>query len=337
MTNTRLLIANYIDNSLICKLLKKGYEITTINTRIKGPLSLHLPIKKIDLVYFAKFSPPIWDDIDIIFNRTRTPVIYAFHSPLIVFNKNIRLKNCINNAISLIKLAYMKIIKSVTALHVLNTYEYHLLKSLSFKCYYVPLGVDTKKFKPGLKDNMFTVIFVSPRYQKGVDMLIKIVPKVLQKAPDLKFILTGRGFLSQYFISLKSLFGNNVEICERLPQSEFTRLFSSSHILLFPSRYETFGLVVLEALSSGMPVVCYDISGAPRDLVKKYGTGVVASPFNVNQIVNGILGYYEMWKNEPERFKGLSIACRNVASKYDWSIVANLFDDMFRKVLNQKD
>lgn len=332
MTKISLLIANYIEDSLISELLERDYEIATVNTRIGSCLASRLDIKKFDLMYFAKFSPPMWDDTNVIFRHIRTPTIYAFHSPSIVFNPY-RLTNYVYNAMSSVKLAYMKIAKPIAALHALNTCEYNLLKSLGFRCYYVPLGVNTNRFKPGIKSNKFTVVFVSPRYQKGAEMLIKIVPKVLRKAPDLKFTLTGRGFMSQYFTSLERFFGDNVKVCERLPQREFTQLFSSSHILLFPSRYETFGLVVLEALSSGMPVACYDIPGAPRDIVKKYDIGFIANPFNVDEIVNGVLSYYEMWKKETGEFKRLSIACRNAALKYDWSIIADLFDDMFRKVL----
>ena len=336
MKKTRLLIANYIENSLISELLRRDYEIATVNTRAIGRLPSCLDIENFDLVYFAKFSTPIWDDIDILFRRTKTPVIYALHAPSIMFNPH-RFRDYIYNVTSSIKLAYTKIAKPVTMLHALNTSEYNMLKSLGFKCHYIPLGVNTKSFKPRVKSNRFSVVFVSPRYTKGVDMLSEIVPKVLRKAPDLKFTLTGRGWLGQYFTSLKSVFSNNVEVCERLTQREFVNLFSSSHILLFPSRCETFGLVVLEALSSGMPVVCYDISGSPKDIVKKHGVGVVTNPFNVDEIVNGVLSYYEMWKNETEEFKRLSIACRNVALKYDWSIIAGLFDNMFRKLLRQED
>jgi len=336
MKKTRLLIANYLENSLISKLLKRDYEIVTVNTRIGDRLGSHLVNEKFDLVYFAKFYPPIWDDIELLFHRTKIPVIYAFHSPSIIFNPY-RLKNHILNAISSVKLVYTKIARSVVALHALNTSEYHMLKSLGFRCHYVPLGVDTERFKRGSKSNRFTVIFVGSTYGKGVDMLTRIVPRVVRKAPDLKVAFAGKGFLSERLALLESMFRNNIEVYGGLPQDELAKLLCSSHILLFPSRFETFGLAVLEALSSGMPVVCYDIPGAPKDVVKKYDVGVVVKPFKTDDLVNGILGYHELWKNEPEEFKRLSLACRNVALRYDWSIIARCFDDMFKKTLSKQD
>jgi len=336
MAKTRLLIANYIEKSLINELLKRDYEIAKINTRVENRLALSFAFDKFDLVYFAKYYPPVWDDLDILLHRTKTPIIYSFHSPSIIFHPY-RPKNHIMNVISSIKMAYMKIARPFTAFHALNTSEYNLLKSLGLRCYYLPLGVDTKLFNQAPKNSKFTVVFVGPRYAKGVDMLMKMLPRVLRNAADIKFLLTGRGFLDQHFMSLKSAFSDNVEVYEWLKQEEFAKLLSSSHILLFPSRYEAFGLVVLEALSSGMPVFCFDIPGAAKDIIKKYRSGAVANPFNIDELTDNILRSYEMWKNEPEDFEQLSSSCRNVALRFDWSIIANAFDEMFHRVLHRKD
>lgn len=290
---------------------------------------------KFDLMYFAKFTPPRWEDIHILLHKANIPIVYGFHAPSMIF-KPYRATNYYNNLISAGKLAQMKIAKFVAAFHVLNADEFKLLRFFGLNCHLVPLGVDTNQFRPGSKNSRFTIVFVSARYQKGVDMLIHIVPAVLKKAPDARFILTGIGFLSSYFYSLKKAYRNNVEVCERLPESQFTQLFSSSHVLLFPSRFESFGLVVLEALSCGMPVVCYDIAGTPRDTVKPYGVGIIAKPFNIDEIVNGISKYHKMWREDAGEFERLSAECRITALKYDWSVSAGLFDSMFKQVLEQK-
>lgn len=336
MAKIRLLITNYIENSLISELLKRDYQIATLNTRTNGRPTFSPNLDKFDLVYFAKFYPPLWDDLSILSHRTKTPVIYSFHSPSIIFHPY-RMKNYVVNAISLTKLLFMRVSGNIAAFHTLNTSEYNMLKSFGFRCYYIPLGVDTRLFCQGLKSNRFTVVFVGPKYVKGVDMLIRLVPRVLRNAPDIKFVLTGRGFLKKYYISLKSVFKKNIEVYEWLMQREFAKLLSSSHVLLFPSRYESFGLVVLEALSSGLPVFCFDIPGAPRDIVGNYGGGVVTHPFNIDELADNIVRTYEMWKNSPDEFKRLSSNCRNLALKYDWRNVSNVFDDVFQSILYGKD
>jgi hypothetical protein len=140
MVNIKLLFVNWTENSLIEKLNEKGYEIVVSNIRNNARLAVNVDLNKFDLVYFAKFTPPLWDDVNILFNKLKPPVIYAFHSNAIIFNP-FRFYNYVHNAISLIKLAYMKIAKPVSALHALNITEYNLLRLLGFSCYYVPLGV----------------------------------------------------------------------------------------------------------------------------------------------------------------------------------------------------
>lgn len=81
-------------------------------------------------------------------------------------------------------------------------------------------------------------------------------------------MLTGMGFLSQYYEALKSSFKDNVEVRENVPRNELAKMYLSSHLLLFPSRYEAFGRVVLETLSSGLPLAAFDIAGAPRGIVR---------------------------------------------------------------------
>jgi len=59
MANARVLIVNYIEKSLIAELLKRGYEVATANTRKEKHLVPQMSLENFDLVYFAKFSPPL--------------------------------------------------------------------------------------------------------------------------------------------------------------------------------------------------------------------------------------------------------------------------------------
>jgi len=333
MVKIRLLLVNYNNSSLVGELLKRSYNVSIANTRVHR---LNLSISdKFDLIYFAKFAWSRCDDIDILFAKDKKNMIYGLHGLPVSF-RPYRPLNYVDMTISFTKLLYLKLAKPKIGIHALNTDDYRRLKAFKFRCYYSPLGVDTKFFKPGAKKEDFTVVFVSPRFQKGADMLPRILPMVLKKASNIKFVLTGEGFLSNYFEVLKDHFSSNVEVCERLPQDEFVKLFSSSHLLLFPSRWETFGLVVLEALSSGMPVVCYDIVGAARDIVKKYSMGYVAKPYHTEEVAKGVLHYYSLWRDRRERYNELSDKCRDIALRYDWSIVAGYFDLMFKKTLSYR-
>ena len=343
MTKTRLLFVNYHENSLIKELEKRDYCVFKANSRdAEGCSSMFLDIEgikdKVDLIYFAKFYPPSWDDLNLLLHKQKIPIIYGFHAPLFIWRAR-RPTNYFFNVVSLMKLFLMKLRDPIYAVHLLNTYEYTLLKFSGFKCFYSPLGVNTKQFSPSVKGNIFTIVFSGPRYVKGVDMLGKIVPRILRHAKDVKIILTDEGYkysLNSYFYSLKQAFEDQVEVYSGLSQDKFARLLSSAHLLLFPSRYESFGRVVLEALSSGMPVVAFDIQGAVKDILKNGVTGTIVKPFDVEGITRGILDYYERWKNRTQEFEIISYNCRNHAMEFDWSIVSDRFNKIFQEVLENK-
>ena len=64
---------------------------------------------------------------------------------------------------------------------------------------YIPNPVDTELFKPMEKDeNRFLISFVGSRFQKGVDLLQRIIPKVLSNARDIVFLLINGGFAYNY-------------------------------------------------------------------------------------------------------------------------------------------
>lgn len=334
MVGIKLLLVNYAPDVLIAELNKKGYNITTFCTLDGNRLLSSSALGDFDLVYFAKFTPPMCDDIDLVLKRNETPVIYAFHAPMVIFSP-FRAQNHLWNFTSLAKTFYMKVNRSVAAIHALNTTEAKLANYFGFKSYFVPLGIDTSLLKSRKRDGRFTVVFVNARFQKGVDMLPKIVALILKRAPDIKFALMGTGFLDHYFAMLKAAFSDNVDVYGFLSQDDFVKTLGASNVFLFPSRYESYGLAPLEALSCGVPVVCFDINGVPRDVVLSQKAGTVVDKFDINKIANAVLDYYELWKNNRSEYDRLSAHCRDVALGYDWCNVATLFDNMFKDVVNR--
>jgi glycosyltransferase involved in cell wall biosynthesis len=214
-----------------------------------------------------------------------------------------------------------------------------MLKRLGFITYYIPLGVDTSLFKPSLnKYDCFTVILTKSRWQSGIDFAFSVINEILKNHPKLniKFILIDSGFLQSIKRVLVKKFPENVLSLEFMPQSQLAEIFAKSHLLLFPSRWESFGLVVVEALSSGMPVVAFDIPGAPRDVLINGVTGSVVKPFDVRAMIGEVLKYYKIWERNPKEFARISDKCRRYALNFDWNIIADHFDKMFKAVVEER-
>jgi glycosyltransferase involved in cell wall biosynthesis len=120
-----------------------------------------------------------------------------------------------------------------------------------------------------------------------------------------------------------------------MPQNDFAKLLAKSHLLLFPSIYEGCPHLVIEALSSGLPVVCFNVPG-PREIIEGSLCGAVIKPFELHNMVSEILRFYNLWKNSEDEYNEISRRCRSYALNFDWNIIANHFDKMFEAVVEER-
>ena len=67
----------------------------------------------------------------------------------------------------------------------------------------------------------------------------------------------------------------------RISQKDLAKLYREAAVYLFPARKEDFGIVMIEAMGTGVPVVAWN-SGGPTDIVLDWKTGFLAKPFDVD-------------------------------------------------------
>ncbi|MGQ0793864.1 MAG: glycosyltransferase [Deltaproteobacteria bacterium] len=126
-------------------------------------------------------------------------------------------------------------------------------------------GVDTALFKrePEVCSPEKTIIFVGRvSRDKNLDDFCQI--------PGLRKILVGDG---PYLRTLKSRYPD-VEFAGYVPNSQLRRWYAKAQVFVFPSRSDTFGLVMLEAMACGLPVAAYDVP-SPSDIVQTGVTGIL--------------------------------------------------------------
>jgi glycosyltransferase involved in cell wall biosynthesis len=140
----------------------------------------------------------------------------------------------------------------------------------------VPVGVDTKLFHPrrGLRrdDQVLFVGFIN--YMKGIDVLLDAIAILRDSGAPGRLVLVGGSFyrdtrrqeerLRRRAMELR--LGDRVTFAGRKPQEEVARLMAESAVLVLPSRAESFGAVLVEALACGTPVVATRCGG-PEDIV----------------------------------------------------------------------
>jgi rhamnosyl/mannosyltransferase len=146
----------------------------------------------------------------------------------------------------------------------------------------VPLGVPPGRFAPpdGGPPHPPTLLFVGLlRHYKGVDVLLRAVPRL---PGDVRLQIAGEGPMRAEWEALSHSLGlqERVTFLGRVPDEDLPRLYQSADLFVLPatSRAEAFGLVMVEAMLSGLPCVTTDVGSGTAYVVKDHVTGLVVPP-----------------------------------------------------------
>jgi phosphatidylinositol alpha-mannosyltransferase len=199
----------------------------------------------------------------------------------------------------------------------------------------IPNGINLKMFQSPpekvMMDGDPCVLFVgSFIYPKGVDILIKAIAIAKRDLPDIKLHVVGN---SKYMLpSLKTLIAkegveNNICFHGWVRQSELPRYYKSADFCVFPSRLESFGIVVLEAMASGIPIVASDIETFTERLTE----GITALFFRQNNPEDLSKVILKLASDSNLRTR-LSINALEVVQTYDWSNIALKYLELYQNV-----
>jgi glycosyltransferase involved in cell wall biosynthesis len=210
---------------------------------------------------------------------------------------------------------------------------------------YSPEAVDTEQIKKlrefyGVKDDEPLILFVGRLVGvKGVDKLIMAMPHVLQKMPKARLVIVGVGDLQDYLVNLVNAMRLQDHVkfnFEFVPEEERILHYAACDIAVFPSLYEPFGIVALEAMSMERPVVvgAAGVSGM-REIVICCGEeqcGFHINPNNPADIAWGINSALE----SPEKRKWLGKnGRRRVLEEFTWDKIAEKTIALYEQIIKR--
>ena len=207
----------------------------------------------------------------------------------------------------------------------------------------IPHGIDTNQFHPknahkrnelrralGVKEDepmIFAVQRLHPR--KRTSQLILAAAEVLKSLPSAKFIIGGRGRemeqLQKLIVSLK--LQDSVKLIGYIPDSELPFYYAAADIFALHTLYEGFGIVVIEAMASGLPVVTTNVGGMD-DIVEDNGAGIIVPPNNPSEMAEAILTTLEAKKHQ----RYAEHARRAAEEKYSTKKVCLQYIDLYQSV-----
>lgn len=164
------------------------------------------------------------------------------------------------------------------------------------------LGISDIEYTPVPREDFVNILYVG-RFEsrKGIDVLLNIIPSLMEKYMNIKFTLIGNDTIIEKNISYKDDFINNNQTKEwfsrihflgRVSEDDLKKAYHKCDIFVAPSRFESFGLIFLEAMREGKPVIGCNAGGMPEIIIDGV-TGILASPGDTQSLSDAIIHLIE--------------------------------------------
>jgi glycosyltransferase involved in cell wall biosynthesis len=179
----------------------------------------------------------------------------------------------------------------------------------------------------GVKDDDLMILFLGRLvWVKGVDKLIASMPYVLQKIPNAKLVIVGLGDMQDYLTRLVQnlKLQDKVKFCfEFIPEEDRIAHYAACDIAVFPSVYEPFGIVAIEAMSMEKPVVvgASGVSGM-REIVITTGPDQCGFHVNPNDPPDIAWGITSALENPEKRQLLGQNGRKRVLKEFTWDEIA---------------
>ena len=186
---------------------------------------------------------------------------------------------------------------------------------------YVGLERDYEFRRQYASDNEKIILFMGRLvYEKGIQNLIAAMPKILKGYNDSKLIIAGKGGMTEELKNQVHAMGldNKVYFTGYLNSKQVSKMYKCADVSVFPSTYEPFGIVALEAMLAGVPTVVSDIGGL-NEIVEHGIDGMKAYAGNANSLADSILTLLlnpELCNNIVKKAK------LKVKDEYNWAKIA---------------
>ncbi|TES91552.1 MAG: glycosyltransferase family 1 protein [Candidatus Cloacimonadota bacterium] len=309
----------------------KSFMKSTVGLGIGARLRGVFKIEKFDIVHVHGPPVPFLHLYSHSLSSSSSTNIHTFHAsfnrstPCLIFKKSLqRYIEKIDGIIAVSKIARDSITKYLSANFTI-----------------IPNGVDITRFNPEKKrlkkfSGMFPLLLFVGRFElrKGLKFLFFSFNHIVKKFPDAGLIVVGEGRMKEYYkaflsksASKKVFFEGKVSM-EMLPS-----YFATCDIFCSPAYTgESFGIILLEALASGKPVIASNIPGY-RNVIKDGYNGILVPPKAPDAITNAVLRITEDKGFEKRLiYNGLKSA-----KQYSWENVSKMIEDFYYKTMGKKE
>ncbi|MDF0591964.1 glycosyltransferase family 4 protein [Candidatus Methanocrinis natronophilus] len=314
------------------RVLRLSYMGKIANTNITPSLPLKIMREKFDLVHTHLPTPWSADVSGLAAALKGKPLVLTYYNDIVAEGRARQIARLYNG--TCLKLLLRRASKIIVIQPDYVDSSPHL-REFRDKIETIPVGVDLSRFRPTHEaTDGETLFFLSclDRYHsyKGLDDLLEALVLVKEDYPEVKLLVGGSGELLDHYRGMTRdlCLEDNVEFLGFIPEDMLAKRYNRSDVFVLPSNsrsQEGFGMVALEAMACGKPVICTDIVGLAEDIEKR-GAGLTVEPSNPKRLAVSII---HILKKGPE-LKEMGCAGRRLAvEKYGWRTVAERVEGVY--------
>ena len=166
---------------------------------------------------------------------------------------------------------------------------------------------------------------------KGYDKVIQALPDIIKEIPDIKYLVVGAGDDTVRVKALAKKLGLDkyVIFCGFIPNDVLVDYYSLCDVFIMPSKGEGFGIVFLEALACGKPVIAGN-KDASREAILNGKLGILIDPDNTSEIAGAVIKVLK--KDVPDRLLDSNYLRKESLEAYGIAKFMKRTDDFLRSL-----
>lgn len=308
-------------------------------------IKLHRFLNKIDnKILFPQIFPPVWWAAIYKIFHPQVPVVWMCHEPSAFIRSPLVIESLkqpgkfIAQALNpLLKIIDDNLVKKIDYLIANSRYTFSEINKIYRRrpdLIAYP-GADINKFRPKSKKQNYLFTVSRLDKQKNIDIIIKAF-KVLPEKIQNKYYLEigGEGTEKNNLINLADRLGLKEKIIfsGQISEKDLPVKYSQAKLVLFTAKDEPFGIVPVEAMACGTPVIAFK-SGGVKESVVDSKTGILTEkndPVLFAKTITRLLVEPNVLENMGKK------ARQHVRKNFTWDITADKIDNLFKGVINNE-
>lgn len=305
------------------------YSYYLTRKRFKNELKLALEMIKPEILLVSTYSFNVLDIIINLCNKLGIKIILESHveASTILMSYKYKYNPTLYWGIKKWDLYILKALKDCNAIVSLTHNDALFWRIFSNKVHIIPNMLTVMSHK---KDDYLSKRVISVgryTYQKGFDRLINIWKQIVTEYPDWELYIYGSGDRTEYE---KMVIEN--ELCKHVhcmpPSENIAEEYAKCSIYCMCSRYEGFGLVLIEAMNCGLPCISYNCPYGPSEIINNDIDGYLIDESDEKQFINKL----KSLMNDVNLRERMGTAAKNNVIRYSQSNIMNQWIDLLEKL-----